>query len=120
MPRPPYSWGESPRYALNIRLGAQVLFLRPVHITRVVIRKHYNWACAYANEFPIFAEDLEVVVLRSFLQVSMRPCERMGVEGKGVLWLDSFRGLEPTVVCLHELKDFATQGRESLLVKRLN
>lgn len=61
-----------------MRVGGLGLFLRPEHIARVVIQKHYNWVCAYANGFTIFAVGLEVVVLRSLLQVSVIPCEKRG------------------------------------------
>jgi len=50
---------------------------------------NYNWACAYANEFPFAVEDLGVDKLKNIAQ------EVLGLYGVTERWLEGFLGFEP-------------------------
>jgi hypothetical protein len=55
---------------------------------------HYNCGCAYANEFPITFEDLDVSKLRTTVQEA----KSLHGRGEGIIWLEGLLGSEPRLV----------------------
>jgi len=128
IPHPPYRCGESPRYALNMGLGGPQRYTCDLNTLLGLSYGNITGLVLKVTVFPSSPRTFRWSYHGIMLQVSMSPRERRGEEDLE----RELSGLEHTVVCSHELKTFATQGRgnhlavasvtgrEGLLFKRSN